>query len=157
MINQVPCRLGRRLTTPFELVHNAKPDSKTWFELFYIGYFNHDTDNTIYRSKIEIHSLDSIAVDRDDKTNTITFYNPITHSYYQSPAFKVDAGRLPVTNFPTSIKYDRGLTCGLFHNHTDPSTEPLPPGTKVTLDRDIQSLRGTIQNVPMPLKSKNDY
>ena len=46
MLNQVPGRLGLKLTTPFELAHNAKPDSKTWFELFSIGYFNHETDNT---------------------------------------------------------------------------------------------------------------
>ena len=46
MLNQVPGQLGLKLTTSFELVHNAKPDSKTWFELFSIGYFNHDTDNS---------------------------------------------------------------------------------------------------------------
>ena len=34
MINQVPGRLGRKLTSPFELVHGVKPDSRTWFELF---------------------------------------------------------------------------------------------------------------------------
>jgi hypothetical protein len=39
MLNQVPGRLGRKLTTPFELVYNRKPDSRTWFELFSIGYF----------------------------------------------------------------------------------------------------------------------
>jgi hypothetical protein len=149
MINQVPGRLGRKLTTPFELVHNVKPDSKTWFELFSVGYFNHSKDNTTSRSKIEDHSLDGIAIGRDDKTNTIVFYNPITRSYYRPPAFKLDEGRLPVTNFPTSIKYDGGLTCGLYRNRTDPSPEPLPPGTRITIDRNDQSLRGTIQNVPM--------
>jgi hypothetical protein len=34
MINQVPGRLGRKLTSPLELVHGHKPDSRTWFELF---------------------------------------------------------------------------------------------------------------------------
>ena len=29
MINQISGRLGRKLTTPFEAVHNKKPDSKT--------------------------------------------------------------------------------------------------------------------------------
>ena len=37
MLNQVPGRLGLKLTTPFEVVHNSKPYSKTWFELFSIG------------------------------------------------------------------------------------------------------------------------
>ena len=43
ILNQVPGRLGLKLATPFELVHNYKPNSKTWFELFSVGYFNHDT------------------------------------------------------------------------------------------------------------------
>ena len=53
MLNQVPGRLGRKLTTPFELVHNVKPDPRTWFELFSVGYFNHDTDNAELRSKTQ--------------------------------------------------------------------------------------------------------
>ena len=36
MLNQVPGRLSLKLTTPFELVHNAKLDSKKSFELFSI-------------------------------------------------------------------------------------------------------------------------
>ena len=57
----------------FELVHNAKPDSKTWFELFSIGYFNHHIGNTEIISKLQSHTLDLIAVDRDDKSNYIIF------------------------------------------------------------------------------------
>ena len=57
MINQVPGQLGLKLTTLFELVHNSKPDSKTWFKLFSIGYFNHDTDNYESRSKNQAHTL----------------------------------------------------------------------------------------------------
>ena len=34
MLNKVPGRLGLKITTPFELVRNSKPDSKTYFELF---------------------------------------------------------------------------------------------------------------------------
>ena len=62
MLNQVPGRLGLKLTTPFELVHNSKPNSKTWFELFSIGYYNHDTDNSESRSKLQAHTLDGITV-----------------------------------------------------------------------------------------------
>ena len=129
MLNQVPGRLGHKLTTPFELVHNSKPDSKSWFELFSIGYFNHSTDNATSRSKMEDHSLDGIAVGRNDTTNTVVFYNPITQSYYCPPAFRLDKGRLLVTTFPTYIRYDGGLTCGLVRNRTDLVAEPFPPGT----------------------------
>ena len=46
MLNQVSESLGLKLDTPFELVHNAKPYSNTWFELFSMGSFNHHVDNT---------------------------------------------------------------------------------------------------------------
>lgn len=39
MINQVPGRLSRTLTSPFELMHGVKPDARTWFELFSVGFF----------------------------------------------------------------------------------------------------------------------
>ena len=103
MINQVPGRLSCKLTTPFETVHNQKPDSKTWFKLFSIGYFDHTTNKAEKRSKTEDQTLYGIALGRDDKSNTIIFYNPLTRSYYRSPAFQLDEGRLPVTNFPKSI------------------------------------------------------
>ena len=90
MINQVPGWLGLNLTTPFELVHNSKPDSNTWFELFYIGYFNHDTDNEDTRSKLQSHTLDGIEVVRDDMSNSIILYNPITSSYYRPPYLRLD-------------------------------------------------------------------
>ena len=131
MLNQVPGRLGLKLTTPFELIHNSKPNSKTWFELFSIGYFNHDTDNSKSCSKLQAHALYGIAVGRDDSSNSIIFYNPITSSYYHPPDFQLDESRLPITNFPNPIRFDCGLTCGLLQNKTNPICEPLPPGTRV--------------------------
>ena len=71
MINQVPIYLGLKITTPFELVHNAKPYSKTWFELFSIVNFNNHIENTEIISKLQAYTLDGIAVGRDDKQNYI--------------------------------------------------------------------------------------
>ena len=152
MLNQVPGRLGRKLTSPFELVHGSKPDSKTWFELFSVGYFNHSSDGATSRSKCDAHTLDGIAVGRDDKSNSVVFYNPITRRYYRPPAFKLDETRLPITNFPKSLTYDGGLTCGLLRNRTDPTTEPYPPGMRVLIltTPDATPVKGTIQNVPLP-------
>jgi hypothetical protein len=150
MINQVPGRLNRKFTTPFELVHNETPNPATWFQLFSIGYFGRDKDSTSSRSKSEDQSLDGIAVGRDDKSNTIIFYNPITKNYYCPPNFKLDEGCLPVTNFPKSITYSGGLTCGLLRNKTDPAPEPFPPGTRLTIQVDDRPLKGTVQNVPLP-------
>ena len=150
MLNQVPGRLGRKLTSPFEVVHGVKPDARTWFELFSVGYFSHPKDGGESRSNSQDQSLDGIAVGRDDKTNTVLFYNPQTRSYYRPPAFKLDEGRLPVTNFPQHVRYDGGLTCGFMRNRTDPVPEPFPPGTRVTITRGDSRLRGTIQRVPLP-------
>lgn len=54
MFNQVTGCLGHKLTSPFELVYNMKPNSTTWFKLFSLGYFpmltqkvkGHATSNT---------------------------------------------------------------------------------------------------------------
>ena len=89
ILNQVPRRLCLKLTTCFELVRNAKPYSKTWFELFSIGYFNHHIDNSERRSKLQAHTLDGIAVGRYDKSNSIIFNNPITSSYYRPPDYLI--------------------------------------------------------------------
>ena len=78
MMNQFPCRLGLTLTSPFELVHNSKLDSNTWFELFSKGYLNHDTYNADSCSKLQAHTLDGISVLRDDRSNSIILCNSIT-------------------------------------------------------------------------------
>ena len=151
ILNQFPVRLGLKLTTPFELVHNSKPDSKTWFELFSIRYFNHDTDNAESRSKFQSHTLDYIAVGRYYRSNSIIFYNPITSSYYRPPAFRLNESRLPITNFLNSLLFDGDLTCGLLINNTYPIHDPFPPGTRVSIQHYDAPARGTINNIPIPV------
>jgi hypothetical protein len=150
MLNQVPGRLGRKLTTPFELVYNKKPDSKTWFEVFSIGYFPVESKAGEAASASQSHSMDGIAVGRDDQSNTILFYNPITKKYYSPPVFKLEQSHLPVMLYPKNIRYDGGFVCGPLRNRTDPVTEPFPPGTRVFITKDDTKLKGTIQNVPIP-------
>jgi hypothetical protein len=150
MINQIPGRLGRKLTSPFELVHGVKPDCTTWFELFSVGFFKH----TVKRSegmntKIQEMSLDGIAVGRDAQTNTILFYNPLTKSYYRPQAWTLDETRLPISHWPSHIKYDGSLHCGRYHHRTDPLPEPFPPGTRVVLSRNGKDMKGTVSNIPI--------
>ena len=153
MINQIPGRLGRKLTTPYELVHGSKPQSATWFELFSLGYFNHDTNNGESRSTSQAQTLDGITVGRDACSNTILFYNPVSKSYYHPPAFSLDESCPPITNYPKSIKFDGGLTCGLLRYHTDLINEPFPPGTRVTIKKSGSPVRGTTQNAPLPFST----
>ena len=150
MPNQVPCRLGITLTSPFELGHNSKPDSNTWFELLSIGYFNYDTDNSESRSKLQAYTLDGIAVGRYDRSNFIIFYNPITSSYYRPPAFQLDESRLPITKFHNSLRFDGGLTCGLLRNKNDLIHETFPPDTRMSIQHNDTLARGTINNIPIP-------
>ena len=58
-------------------------------------------------------SMAGIAVGRDDTSNTILFYNPLTRSYYQPQAFTLDKSQLPSTHWPHVIRPDGALTCGL--------------------------------------------
>ena len=90
MLNHVPEHFGLKLATTFELVHNTKPDSKTWFEILSIGYLNHTVDNIESRSKLQAHNLYGIAVGREDNSNAIIFYNSLNYSYYHPTAFRLD-------------------------------------------------------------------
>ena len=73
--------------------------------------------NTLH---IENRTLDVISMGREDKSDLITFYNPLTSSYYHPPDFRMDESRLPISNFPNSFRFDGGLTWGLLQNKTDP-------------------------------------
>ena len=85
----------------------------------------------------------------DDSSNSIIFYNPITSSYYHPPDFRLDESRLPITNFPNSLRFYGGLTFGLLRNNNDLIHEPFPPGTCVSIQHDNAPARGTIKNIPI--------
>jgi hypothetical protein len=152
MLNQVAGRLGRKLTSPFELVYGEKPDAMTWFELFSVGYFPVERKSGKSASVSQAQTMDDgIAVGRDDQSNTVLFYNPITKKYYSPPIFKLDQSHLPVMLYPHHIRFDGGFVCGPLRNRTDPIAEPFPPGTRVFLSKGNDKIKGTIQNVPIPL------
>ena len=155
MLNQVPGRLGRKLTSPFELVYNAKPDSKTLFELFSVGYFPVDSKSGEKASLTESHTMHGIAIGRDDSSNTITFYNPITRKCYSPPTFKLDFSSFPNAIYPRLVRYDGGFVCGPLRNNTDPVPEPFPPGTRVNVKQNNVLVRGTVQNIPIPFTDVN--
>jgi hypothetical protein len=156
MCNQVPGRLGRKLTTPFELVYGVKPDASTWFELFSVGFFPHDSVDGSANMKMQPQTLMGIAIGCDDQSNTILFYNLLTKQYYCPPIYKLDESRLPISCFPKSVCFDGGLTCGLVRNRTDLVTEYFPPGTRITIQHEAVQCKGTISNVPLPFLSNID-
>ena len=109
------------------------------------------TDNSKSCSKLQSHILDGIAVCRDDWSNYVIFYNPITSSYYHPQDFRLNESRLPITNFPNFLRFDGGLTCGLLRNNTGPIHEPFPPGTRVSIQRSNTPAHVTIKNIPIPV------
>ena len=152
MLNQVAGRLGRKLTSPFELVYGEKPDAMTWFELFSVGYFPVERKSGKSASVSQAQTMDDgIAVGRDDQSNTVLFYNPITKKYYSPPIFKLDQSHLPVMLYPHHIRFDEGFVCGPLCNRTDLIAEPFPPGTRVFVTNGDDKIKGTIQNVPILL------
>ena len=78
MTNQIPAKVNGKLTTPFELVHRAPSDTRTWFPLFSCVYFYKDTDKNKDRSSFQSKAVIDIAVRRPAKTNALSVYNPIT-------------------------------------------------------------------------------
>lgn len=103
MLNQVPGRMGSKLTSPFELVYGVKPDSRMWFELFSIGYFPVESKAGEAASASQSQTLDGIAVGRDERSNTILFYNPVTRKYYSPPVFTLEPSHLPVMLYPKTF------------------------------------------------------
>jgi hypothetical protein len=95
-------------------------------------------------------SLAGIAVGRDDSSNTILFYNPLTKSYYRPQAFSLDESRLPLAHWLTCLRPDGSMTCSLLRHNTDPVPEPFPPGTRITLNQNDKTVHGTIAHVPAP-------
>ena len=124
MINQVPGRLGRKLTTPFETVHNKKPDSKTWFELFSVGYFDHTTDNAEKGSKTEDQTLDGIAVGRDDKSNTIIVYIYLPTATTAHQLFDWMKAAAQSQTFPNPYNMMEGLRAASFATVLTPARSP---------------------------------
>ena len=112
ILNQVMGHLSLKPTTPFDLVQNAKTDSKTWFELFSIGYFNHHIEKS--KSELNYKQKPWTELQWLEMTSKIPFLNnPITTSYYFPPAFYLDESRLLITNFPYFLQFDGGPTCCL--------------------------------------------
>ena len=114
---------------------NDKPDARTWFDLFSVGYFPVDKKGGEKASVTESQTMCGIAVGRDDQSNSIQFYNPVIKSYYSPPTFKMDPSALPLTIFPKNVRYDGGLLVGPLRNNTDPVPEPFPPGTRVEIQQ----------------------
>ena len=65
--------------------------------------------------------------------------------------------QVPVTNFPNSLRFYGFLTCGLLWNKAYPIHDPFLPGTNVSIQYDDSLVRGTINNIPLPVSTIIKY
>lgn len=152
MMNYIPGRVQRKLTTPFELVHRVKPDGRTLFPLFSIVYFSlerkkkneDDTDASGDGTNFTSHSQVGIAVGRSDKTNALRVYSPSTKTYYEPHTYKFDPSRRPSNEWPGQIQYDGGLYINLYRDSHNKVPEPYPPGMPFKLADDDGDLVNVI-------------
>ena len=152
MMNCIPGKVHDELTTPFELVHHVPPDSRTWFPLFCVGFFNHTRDGSTARSSFQAQTLEGIAVGRSTTSNAMIFYNPATCQYYEPDSYKFDHIRLPSTVWPKDIVYDGGIFADLYRGNNPHVPEPFPPGTRVSVtptDGSTTLMHGTVSTIPL--------
>ncbi len=71
-------------TTPFDLVHQTKPDLRKLFKLFSLAAVlcEHIGDDKL--NKFESQSLPMIAIGHCPKLNGLQFYNPINGTFVSS-------------------------------------------------------------------------
>ena len=58
---------------------------------------------------------------------------------------------LLITNFTNYLWFYGGLTWVLLQKNTDPINETFPPGTKLPIKHNKSLVRGTINNIPLPV------
>ena len=152
MMNMIPGRWKKHLTSPFQLVHAQRPSPKTWFQPFCVGFWTQATTTvsgqTEKRSKSQSQSMAGIAIGRDKDSNAMLFYNPSTKQYYSPGDYQLDPARLPHSVFP-EIEYDGGLFCTLLRDQSK-IPEPFPPGLRVQQETaDGGERKGTVAVIPI--------
>ncbi len=140
------------------LVHEKRPDTRTWLPLFSLCYFHHDKDSDASRSKHQAHTMDGIVVGCSSSSNAILVYNPRNQRYYEPDSYKLDPNYLPSSVY-TNIVYDGGLFVSLHQDDTPQISEPYPPGTRVIeTNPDNGVMRsGTVMDIPLDPSSSPHY
>jgi len=154
VINYFSCLVNGLSTTPFELVYGVKPDLRTLFRLFSVGYFLHESDGVRARDGIsESKTMQGIAIGRSRLSDGMLFYSPITRKIYTSSDYKLDEGRSTPNLF--NLHFDGGIFVGLYDHGNRTTVEPFPEGTPVlwptTLHGKSVKMRGSVTSVPLPV------
>jgi hypothetical protein len=76
MMNMIPGKYKGKLASPFMLIHDVRPDPRTWLPLFSLCYFYHDKDSNAPRSKNQAHILDGFVIGWSSTLNALLIYIP---------------------------------------------------------------------------------
>ena len=82
MINVCPDKLSCILKTPHELFYGVKPESRLWFTIFTVRYFQNKMKVAVSRSDTQSQTLAEIDIGQARNLNVIQFYNPVTRSTF---------------------------------------------------------------------------
>ena len=110
--NYVPIRIDNKLTTPYEMVYQEKPDLRNLFPMFSVGYVSELRDGSKDRLNMHSKTLRAIAVGRSDKSNCLLFYHPPTKQLLTSADFRLDENLAAGPAF--GLTYDGGLYINKF-------------------------------------------
>ena len=110
MLNVFPGKLYHKLKPPHELVYDKRPDKRTCFLLFSVGYFCYQKYGASIRSSTQSQTIISISIGMDNKSNQMMFYNPVTHRIYTTGDYALDPGLH--NNYHFGLTYYRGIFIG---------------------------------------------
>ncbi len=158
MMNMIPGKYCRKLSSPFMLVHGARTDPRIWLPLFLLCYFHHKKDSNASRSKSQAHTMDGIIIGRSPTSNSILVDNPQNQKYYKPNSYRIDPYRLPSSVYPT-IQYVGDLFVSLHRNNISSISEPYPPGMRVLNFNPTSGLTraGTVMDIPFDSKKSPHY
>jgi hypothetical protein len=116
-------------TTPFELVHQTKPDLRGLFKLFSLAAVCREHIGDDHLNKFEPQSLPMIAIGRCPNSNGLQFYNPINGTFVSSIDYKFRS------NVTSGTRFGYHYQPGTFIYRLDESTSVFAP--KFALDSSV--------------------
>ena len=151
--NYLPIKANNVITTPFELAYDRKPDMRSLFPLFSIGYFRKVRDGDVQRDKYDSHSLRGIAIGKSNDSDGLVFYHPTTKTFHDTSDYKLDPTLASGPAF--GLKYNGGIHFKVYNNASDSMKPPTyPPESVVQVTIDNQIHQATVIDTP---KDNNLY
>ena len=155
--NYFPIVHKNKITTPFELIHQEKPDFRTLFPMFSTAYVRKIIQQGGKQTKFTSQTIKYIAVGRANNADALTFYDPRTKDIITSSDFRLDPTKPSGVEF--SFKPEHPVQ---FYRHNPNSTINFSPefdlGTIVQIDKPENEYHGKEGHIiAVPLHPDDPY